>query len=236
MCCSDVNVLGFVNTGRTSSSRPNLQNPRREPGVRECYVPRPGYVFASADYEAAELHTLAQICLHFFNHSILAKQLNAGIDPHLSFAANLLKIGYEDAVLRKKSGDSRVSEMRQMAKAANFGFPGGMGPSTFRVYAKGYGIDLNQEQAAELRKKWIEAFPEMQEYFQFISSIVGRGSTGNISHLVTRRRRGCVNYTAACNSFFQGMAADGAKRALFEVQKHCQSKPESALYGSHVVK
>ncbi|MEI6807025.1 MAG: DNA polymerase, partial [Myxococcaceae bacterium] len=59
------NVL--VNTGRTSSRNPNLQNPRREPGVRECYVPRGGFVFASADYEAAELHTLAQVCIYFFN-------------------------------------------------------------------------------------------------------------------------------------------------------------------------
>jgi hypothetical protein len=42
-------------------------------------------------------------------------------------------------------------------------------------------------------------------------------------------------YTAACNSFFQSLAADSAKRALFEVLKHCQAKPESALYSSHVV-
>lgn len=227
------NVL--VNTGRTSSRNPNLQNPRREPGVRECYVPRPGYVFASADYEAAELHTLAQVCLYFFKYSVLGKQLNEGIDPHLAFAAKLLHITYSEAVSRKKADDAKVTETRQMAKAANFGFPGGMGPSTFRAYAKGYGFNLNEDEAKQLRWQWLDSFPEMRDYFAYLSVLCGQSGQANIIHLVSKRRRGNVNYTAACNSFFQGMAADGAKRALFEVQKHCQARPDSALYGSHVV-
>ncbi len=33
----------LAETGRTTSARPNIQNPRRLPGVRECFVPR-GYV------------------------------------------------------------------------------------------------------------------------------------------------------------------------------------------------
>lgn len=33
----------LADTGRTTSSKPNVQNPRRLPGVRECFVPR-GYV------------------------------------------------------------------------------------------------------------------------------------------------------------------------------------------------
>jgi hypothetical protein len=32
-------------TGRTGSSKPNVQNVRRLPGIRECFMPRPGYVF-----------------------------------------------------------------------------------------------------------------------------------------------------------------------------------------------
>jgi hypothetical protein len=34
---------GMAETGRTTSSKPNVQNPRRLPGVRECFVPR-GYL------------------------------------------------------------------------------------------------------------------------------------------------------------------------------------------------
>ena len=226
------NVL--VNTGRTSSRNPNMQNPRREPGVRECFIPREGYVFASADYEAAELHTLAQVCLHFFGYSVLAQQLNQGIDPHLGFAAKLLHIDYNEAVARKKAGDAQIAETRQMAKAANFGFPGGMGPSAFLAYAKGYGFDLTLADAKNLKRQWLENYPEMVRYFKYISSLCNSG-LGTINHLFTKRCRGQVNYTAACNSFFQGLAADGAKRALFEVQKHCQTLAGSPLFGSHVV-
>lgn len=227
------NVL--VNTGRTSSSRPNMQNPRREPGVRECFIPRPGYVFASADYEAAELHTLAQVCLTLFGVSTLGKQLNQGIDPHLAFASQLLQIPYEAAVAGKKSGDKKVSETRQMAKAANFGFPGGMGPKTFRDYARGYGFVLSLDEAANLRNKWLASFPEMSRYFKYIATLCGKSGLANITHLCTKRRRGLVHFTAACNSFFQGLAADGAKRALFKTQRHCQIISDSPLFGSHVV-
>jgi DNA polymerase III epsilon subunit-like protein len=227
------NVL--VNTGRTSSRSPNMQNPRREPGVRECFVPRDGFVFASADYEAAELHTLGQVCVSLFRFSTLAKQLNKGIDPHLNFASQLLRIDYDEALARKKAGDPQIAETRQMAKAANFGFPGGMGPTSFRAYAKGYGFLLSLDEASDLRKKWLASFPEMEKYFKFISGLCKNSRLANIKHLFTNRVRAKVNYTAACNSFFQGLAADGAKRALFEVQRHCQALPTSPLFGSHVV-
>jgi len=44
-----------------------------------------------------------------------------------------------------------------------------------------------------------------------------------------------VGFTQACNTFFQGLAADGAKAALFEVSQRCYSKPASYLYGSRPI-
>lgn len=230
---TNFNVL--VNTGRTSSSNPNLQNPRREPGVRECFTPRSGYAFASADYAAAELHTLAQVCLKFCGFSTLAQQLNAKKDPHLALAADLLLMSYADAQSLLADGNARISETRQMAKAANFGFPGGMGAGAFQEYAKGYGFNLSFDYCELLREKWFASYPEMKSYFRYISQIVGKSGRGEICHLYSRRRRGGLNFTAACNSFFQGLAADGAKRALFEVQKRCHVIPSSTLFGSFVV-
>src|SRR5690606_32482748 len=106
-------------TGRTSSSNPNLQNLPRVDGVRECYVPRPGNVYISCDYDKAELHTLAQLCMDYFGESKLAEALNNGIDPHLQMAANILGIPYEEAKDRLKAKDKEVKDTRQMAKAAN---------------------------------------------------------------------------------------------------------------------
>ena len=58
----------LVASGRTSCRKPNLQNQPRREGVRDCYVPRRGYVFAACDYHVAELCSLAQILLDTYSH------------------------------------------------------------------------------------------------------------------------------------------------------------------------
>lgn len=228
------NVL--LNTGRTSSSKPNLQNPRREPGIRECYVPRPGYVLCSVDYDSAELHTLAQVCYELLGRSRLREKLNQKADLHLDFAAQLLGISYEEALKRKH--EPEVKEARQRAKVANFGFPGGMGHRKLAIYAKGYGLDMTEEEALNLRTRWNQNWPEMAGYFKWINSlfsIKGRDQVTNIMHLYSNRFRGSVYYTEACNSFFQGLAADGAKAATYEVTKACYTEPNSPLFGSRPI-
>lgn len=223
----------LLNTGRTSSSKPNLQNPRREPGVRECFVPRKGFVFASADYDSAELHTLAQVCYSLFDFSVLRDKLNAHMDLHLEFASQMLGITYEEAVARKK--EPEIKDMRQRAKVANFGFPGGMGAKKLALYAQGYGLELTEQECYRLRDQWLKTWPEMKPYFKWINSLFGGAEKANIAHLYSNRFRGGVFYTEACNSFFQGLAADGAKAAMYEVAKACYTQPESPLFGSRPV-
>ena len=52
------------------------------------------------------------------------------------------------------------------AKAANFGYPGGLGIDTFIQFSKGYGLDINTSQAQTLKDTWFEAFPEMRSYMK----------------------------------------------------------------------
>ncbi len=222
----------LLDTGRTSSSSPNIQNPRRAPGVRECYVPRPGYVFVSCDYEMAELHTLAQVCYKLFGHSELREKLNANFDPHLGVASQLLGITYEEAVARKK--ETEVKNARQTAKIANFGLPGGMGVARFIEHAANQGVKLTRAEAQNLKDVWLDTWPEMRKYFDYISKLTGK-STGNVVQMFSNRRRGNVRYTEACNTYFQGMAADGAKDALYEVIRACHLIKKSPLYGCRVV-
>ena len=74
----------------------------------------------------------------------------------------------------------------------------------------------------------------MRDYFKHISSIVG-GDRGTVEQFVSKRVRGGVQFTQAANSYFQGLAADGAKAALFEVSRRCYTSPESALFGSRPI-
>lgn len=223
----------LLNTGRTSSSKPNLQNPRREKGVRECFVPREGFVFTSVDYNSAELHTLAQVCYALFDFSIMKDRLNEGRDLHTDFAAQMLGITYEEAIERKK--ESVIKEMRQKAKVANLGFYGGMGYRRLAEYAKGYGLELSESECKVLRDSWLQNYPEMQEYFKWINSLFGGKERANIAHLYSNRLRGGAFYTETCNSFVQGLAADGAKHALYEVVKACYVDKMSRLFGSRPV-
>ena len=226
----------LVESGRTSCSKPNLQNPHRATGLRECFVPRKGYLFAACDYSTLELCTLAQVNSWLFKDCSMAQRLRDGADLHLHFASVLLGISYEEALERLGSRDPEMKRTRQMAKVANFGYPGGMGAEAFRSYAKGYGLEISEHEAKTLRENWFTAWPEMEAYFNFVSSqIQGRGFNGEIRQFVTDRIRGDVSFTQACNSYFQGLAADGAKHALFQVSKRCYTDPDSVLYGSRPI-
>jgi DNA polymerase I len=230
------NVL--VNSGRTSCSNPNLQNlpsGRRVGGTRECFVPRPGYYYASVDYDTLELRALAQVCLELFGTSRMAEAIRAGRDLHLDMAANMLGISYDDALARHKKKDPAVKRARDAAKVANFGLPGGLSPRTLVDYARsGYGLRVTFEEAQTIKNQWIATWPEMAQFFSYVSSKVGEDVTTLVDPL-TGYVRGGVGYCDGCNHHFQHRAASGAKAALFEVAREAYAVPESPLYGSRPV-
>lgn len=228
--------FGMAASGRSTSSKPNVQNPRRLPGIRETFIPRAGKVFAQADFSGLELHTLAQTCVTLFGESHLAEVLNAGLDPHTAFAADILGIAYDEAVKRKKAGDEVVDNARQTAKVANFGFPGGLGPEKLCLFArKSYGVLLTEERAKELKAQWLERWPEMRRFFKYVGDLVDE-ETGEamIEQVFSKRLRGGCHYTAACNTYFQGLGADAAKRATYLVSRACYAEPANVLYGSRI--
>ncbi len=143
-----------------------------------------------------------------------------------------IQLTMDHAIWLKRLDDVKV--FRQAAKAANFGFPGGLGPETFTQFAKGYGVDLSIDEAAELRRTWHRAWPEMRDYFNFINGLLDDG-TGYIVQPISHRYRGGVSYTQCCNSFFQQRTADGAKAACWEVTRRQFTERASALYGTHLV-
>lgn len=231
-----------VNTGRTSSSVPNIQNQRRKGGARECFVPRPGYVFVDADYDVIELRTFAQVCLWSVGESRLAQRINAGFDPHLDLGAQLLGVSYDEAVRRRD--EPEVQEARQRSKPANFGYPGGMGAKTFAKWTKQqYGLIITDRQAQELRERWFANWPEAGKYFKWINEkhrwVLDRVTMDNvttITHFVSGRRRGRCYYTEACNGYFQGLAADIGKAAGFVISRACYDPSMgSVLFGSRIV-
>ena len=248
------NIL--LNTGRASYDGLVQLMPRKG-GVRECFVPRKGRVFSSVDYAAIEMSTLAQVCLWALGTSKLAEAINADMDPHSLFGAEMTGVTYEAFLAHKK--EPREKGYRQAAKAANFGFPGMMGPGKFVVAKKRDGERVCEwihrdgqcgrekkvyefregsqslcvrcvEEATKLRQFYFRQWPEMQSYFKWVTA---QGE--EVEQFVSKRVRGGCSAPAAANTRFQGLAADGAKAALIALTKEMYLDRSSPLYGSRLL-
>jgi DNA polymerase-1 len=240
----------LVSSGRTSAYQPNVQNPPRKGGVRECFVPRPGYWYLSVDYAFIELCTWAQTCIDLLGFSKLAEAIQAGMDPHVDMGVEILraeghpamthKVGDYDIVNKaRKAGAAWAKDARQLAKAANFGFPGGLGAATFCAYAKAtYDVVISEEKAKDLKRIWRGKWTEADAYFNHVSAL--QAEAFNQPFAVTLPRTGFVRggctFTSGCNTYFQGLAARGAKEAMWDITKACYAgDPSSALHGCRPV-
>jgi hypothetical protein len=238
----------LIETGRTSSSKPNLQNIPRDSFVRdyaqggaktllttrEAFVPRAGYNFVSVDYDTLELRTLAQAAIWLTGQSHLAGVLNDGLDPHLDLAALMLGVSYDDAKARKAAGDKGITYFRTLAKAANFGFPGGLSANSFGDYAKtstGGALRLTRTDSQNIKNYWAGRWREMPAYFRAVESCRS-GDYYTVEMFRTRLVRANCTYTAACNTYFQALAAHGAKRACYAAVRAAFHEPNSPFYGS----
>lgn len=186
------------NTGRTGCSSPNIQQLPRDGSIRSMFKAEEGNTLLITDYSAIELATLAQHVYTTQGSSVMRDKINEGADLHKYYASVLFGVD-EDKVEKWQ---------RQAAKAANFGFPGGLGIETFIEFAKGYDITLTADEAQHMKNTWFNAFPEMKQYMQ--------GEQGSVWTL-TGRLRADTTYCAEKNTAFQGLAADGAKIALYNL-------------------
>lgn len=236
--CGRINTL--VASGRTSAEKPNWQNLPRKGQIRDCVVPRAGNVLVSADLDTVELRALAQTCLEIVGYSEMAAALQRGEDLHLSLAADILGLTYQDAEARYKAGDPVVEHERQEAKKPNFGFPGGMGA---RRYTEQYNAELEPgqepmtvEKAYASREAWFKRWPEMREYLQH-AGLVCDSISGSftIQQPWSGRIRGGLDYCSCANTYFQGRVADGAKLALWRIARACYVDTTSPLYGCRIV-
>jgi hypothetical protein len=165
------------------------------------------------------------------------RALLADRDLHLEMAALMLSISYEEAARRRAEGDPVIDKARdELAKPANFGLPGGMGPNGLIAYARGYGYRITKPEAERAHLFWKRRWPELSgPYSNYIRSLLGPDGYGGFVHPISGRIYGRGLYTELCNARFQGRAADGAKAALYETVYRCYVDRKSPLYGSRPV-
>lgn len=218
---------------------------------RAMVVARPGFIFSVFDYSAIELCTMARVLnVLFKRQSSLSEVINSGKDVHLYTGVRVHQtlwgetLTYEQLVSIHAEAKTYIAEgrpltplmeraisTRKMAKIVGFGFLGGMGAAKFRIYARSnYGVDVPLLQSKALRQAFFKTYPEITLYFAAINDRLAQGLP--IVQIGTKRvRRGCT-YTSACNSPFQGLAADGAMQALWLLTWASYVDASSPLFGS----
>ena len=204
----------FTETGRLSSSDPNLQNipVRTERGkrIRAAFVARDaGHVLVSADYSQIELRLMAA----FSGDEAMLAAFRRGEDIHRDTAARVYDV----------MPGLVTPEQRAACKMVNFGIIYGI--SAFGLSQR---LNVPRAEAARLIDVYFALYPKIRDYMQ--AAIARARETGFAETALGRRRRlrdiGSRNATArqaaerdAINTPIQGSAADLVKVAMVRVDR-----------------
>ncbi len=205
-------------TGRLSSSNPNLQNIpiRTDEGreIRRAFVPKSNWHLVSADYSQIELRILA----HCSGDQILIRAFMEDEDIHTRTAEEVFQV-FPSFINQ---------ELRQQAKAINFGIIYGMSP---------FGLSKQLEISLKMAKTYIDNyFARYKGVKKFMDSTIREaGKTKRTSTLLGRIRllpdinssnRNIRQFAerTSINTPIQGSAADLIKVAMIKVDKAFREK------------
>lgn len=200
-------------TGRLSSSDPNLQNiPMREGlgrEIRKGFIADKGCQLLSADYSQIELRLVA----HLSGDQALRKAFESGRDVHTETAC---------AIFGAKP-DQVTPDMRRKAKAINFGIVYGMGP-----YGLAQQLDIPPAEASLFINSYFANFPQVQAWIAltverarkdgFVCTMLGRRRQLPEINSQNGQRRAFAERTAV-NTPIQGTAADMIKLAMVNIAR-----------------
>ncbi|MBQ1341278.1 MAG: hypothetical protein IIY33_02215 [Erysipelotrichaceae bacterium] len=201
----------IAETGRLSSSNPNLQNisVRNEEAalIREAFIPEEGCVFVGADYSQVELRILA----HLADEKALIDAFKEGMDIHTRTAMDVFNV----------PADEVTPLLRRQAKAINFGIDYGM--SDFGLAER---LEIPVYQAREFIESYFRKYPNVKKFMN--ETIAKCQEDGYVTTMLNRRRDipeiKSTNHSlkefgkrAAMNAPIQGSAADLIKIAMINV-------------------
>lgn len=180
--------------------------------------------------------TLGQVLWSQFGLRGLADKINAGVDLHSEVAALLLGKSYEETVALVAASDPDAKKARQFAKIANFGFPGGMSADTLVHFALQQDEKIAPQFAAELKRIWQQANPEIATYLRSIRRYQNaRTKRYDFQIPGTGLTRVGATYCSTANGHFQGLGAALMKRIAGRVVKESFTVRSSPLWGTRAL-
>ncbi|HEM4412380.1 TPA: DNA polymerase I [Streptococcus suis] len=208
-------VQDLTQTGRLSSTDPNLQNipVRLEQGrlIRKAFVPSlENSVLLASDYSQIELRVLA----HISQDQHLIEAFQQGADIHTSTAMRVFGID--------KAEDVTPNDRRN-AKAVNFGVVYGISD-----FGLSNNLGITRKEAKAYIDTYFERFPGIKNYME---TIVREARDKGYVETIYKRRRELPDINSrnfnvrnfaertAINSPIQGSAADILKVAMINLDK-----------------
>ncbi|HEL2388257.1 DNA polymerase I [Streptococcus suis] len=208
-------VQDLTQTGRLSSTDPNLQNipVRLDQGrlIRKAFVPSlENSVLLASDYSQIELRVLA----HISQDQHLIEAFQQGADIHTSTAMRVFGI--------EKAEDVTPNDRRN-AKAVNFGVVYGISD-----FGLSNNLGITRKEAKAYIDTYFERFPGIKNYMEII--VREARDKGYVETIYKRRRElpdiNSRNFNVrnfaertAINSPIQGSAADILKVAMINLDK-----------------
>ncbi|MEG4339496.1 DNA polymerase I [Microcoleus sp. D3_18_C2] len=233
-----------TDTGRLSSSNPNLQNipigTEFSKQIRKAFVPEAGWLMVSADYSQIELRILA----HLSQEPVLIEAYQNNRDVHTVTAQLLFE------------KEEITPDERRFGKTINFGVVYGMGAIKF-----GRSMGKTSKDGKEFIAKFNARYSKVFEYLEkvkkeaialgYVTTILGRRrylnfESESLRDLIGRNpqdihsdrlkslsRDDAQSLRAAANAPIQGSSADIIKLAMIEVHKILQNYQARLLLQVH---
>lgn len=154
--------IGLAETGRDSSSSPNLQNIPSDKARRKCFTAGQGKVLCLYDYSGQE----ANLWAHFSGDERIAEIINSGKKLYLEVA----RLAFHEEITKEHP---RYKKIKSMVLGLFYGLT---------PYGLARNEDMEVEEAEEMFSAFFKAFPKSEAYVQkmqsknngFVKSVLGR--------------------------------------------------------------
>ena len=186
-----------TNTGRLSAKGPAFQIIPKKTAwakrIRACYSAPEGKAIISLDYSQGELRVVACVA----KEKNMIEAYENGMDMHTLTGSRLKQVSYKEFASWEDNTDTKLAklfaDLRDRAKAGNFGLLYGMGVGGFQAYAwTNFGLKLSLQEATDIRNLFFETYPGLLDYHDLQRKFVRlhemvRSPLGRVAHLPTIR-------------------------------------------------
>lgn len=200
--------LHGTETGRLSSSNPNMQNIPRNKMIKNLIVATPGTCLLQLDYSQAELRVLAMLS----GDPALIEIYRSGRDLH-------------DAVADMMFGPDghKDKELRNLAKTINFGIAYGRGAGSIATKFK-----KSMKEAQDIIDKWFKPMPKVKEFINNRRRMAVRGEPcvtifGRERHFVITDAELNHIQNEYINTPIQGTASDFTMLSLLNIYDYLEA-------------